>query len=183
MYFFETASFHTISTQGRHAVCLNASELWGTIQNRREERTQYGRGFWRQYRHTLKPVSECPRRCTRPGLKGPAERAGRGKTGLTCNVTDVHILLCQQLAGFGDAYLIYELRMRQVLICQPPLQRARADTHLLRDHHQRWMSGRQQPRDNVADFTDWNSGLVHGRYTFRDNPSIIVVTIIAASLP
>ena len=151
----------------------------GAIQYRREVHTQYSRGFWCQYLHTLKPVSECSRRCTRPGVKGPAERTGRGKAGLARNVTDVHILLRQQLARFSDACLTHDLRMRQVLICQPPLQRARTDTQLLRDRHQRRMSGRQQSRDNIADFTYWNSELVHGCYTCRDKSSFIVATIIA----
>ena len=151
----------------------------GAIQYRREVHTQYSRGFWCQYLHTLKPVSECSRRCTRPGVKGPAERTGRGKAGLARNVTDVHILLRQQLARFSDACLTHDLRMRQVLICQPPLQRARTDTQLLRDRHQRRMSGRQQSRDNIADFTDWNSEFVHGCYTSKDKSSLIVATIIA----
>ena len=128
---------------------------------------------------TSKPVSKCSRRPARPGLKGPAEGAGGGKTGLTRNVTDVHILPPQQQARFGDACLIHDLRMRQVIICQPPLQRARADTQLPGDLCQRRMSDRQQLRYNVADFTDGNNGLAHGQYTFRDNPSFIVVTIIA----
>ena len=151
----------------------------GAIQNRQEEHSQYSREFLPQYRHTLNPISEYSWRLTRPGLKGPAERTGRGKAGLARNVTDVHILLRQQLARFSDACLTHDLRMRQVLICQPPLQRARTDTQLLRDRHQRRMSGRQQSRDNIADFTYWNSGLVHGCYTCRDKPSFIVATIIA----
>ena len=151
----------------------------GTIQYRREVPTQYSRGFWCQYLHTLKPVSECSRRCTRPGVKGPAERTGRGKAGLARNVTDVHILLRQQLARFSDACLTHDLRMRQVLICQPPLQRARTDTQLPGDLCQRRMSCRQQSRDNIADFTYWNSGLVHGCYMCRDKSSFIVATIIA----
>ena len=87
----------------------------GAIQNRQEEHSQYSREFLPQYRHTLNPISEYSWRLTRPGLKGPAERTGRGKAGLARNVTDVHILLRQQLARFSDACLTHDLRMRQVL--------------------------------------------------------------------
>jgi len=117
---------------------------------------------WCRYRHTLKPVSKRSWRRTRPGLKGPAETAGRGKAGLKRDVADVQILLRQQLACFGNTGLFHELRVRQVVICQPPLQGARANVQLLRDHHQRRTSGGQQPRNNVTNFTDRNSGLVYG---------------------
>jgi len=91
---------------------------------------------------SAKAVSECSRRRTRPGLKGPAKGAGRGKTSLECNFANVHILLRQQLTRFGEACLFHELRMRQVVIRQPPLQRAWAYIQLLRDPRQRRMPGR-----------------------------------------
>lgn len=96
------------------------------------------------------------------------------------NVANMYLLLRQQLARFDDACLIHELRMCQVLFCQPTLQGARADAQLLCHPYQRRMSGRQQLRYYVADFIDWNTGFAHGCYTLRDNPSFIVVTIIAA---
>ena len=67
----------------------------GAIQNRQEEHSQYSREFLPQYRHTLNPISEYSWRLTRPGLKGPAECAGRGKTCLSRNVADVYIFLSQ----------------------------------------------------------------------------------------
>ncbi len=109
----------------------------------------------------LETFSEFARRSSCPGLKRTAERAGRCKTGLTRNLADMHVLLCQPLTRFGDASLVHELCQRQIAIRQPSLQGARAYVQLGSDHTQCETAGRQRPSYDAADFGNWYDRLVH----------------------
>lgn len=77
--------------------------------------------------NSLETIPECARRLSRPGLKRAAERAGRCKSGLTRNLIDTNVRLCEPLARFGDARLVDELCEGQLAHRQPPLKCARAD--------------------------------------------------------
>ena len=102
----------------------------------------------------IETLSKCAGRSPGPGLKGTAEGAGRRKSSLTRNVTDMYILLCQPLTRSGYASLMHESRMSQVVFGQSSLQGAGTHTQLVCNHVQTGLSGGQQARYDVADFID-----------------------------